>query len=109
MRLNDTPPKINGCNAPGRMRNFASTGNCHSDGLCETDAVAKRMYSPTDQVDRGVLDCVGQIAERRGVSRAEVALAWAYGSARASTLRFPAAIREPYTSIGTFPAGAWDT
>ncbi len=42
----------------------------------ETDEVAKRMYSQTENFDRAVVDRVGQIAERRSVSRAQVALAW---------------------------------
>ena len=42
----------------------------------ETDEVAKRMYSQTEKFDRAVVDRVGQIAERRNVSRAQVALAW---------------------------------
>jgi aryl-alcohol dehydrogenase-like predicted oxidoreductase len=42
----------------------------------ETDQVAKRMYSPTDEFDRKVIDRVGEIADRRGVSRAQVSLAW---------------------------------
>jgi aryl-alcohol dehydrogenase-like predicted oxidoreductase len=45
----------------------------------ETDQVAKRMYSPTDEFDRKVIDRVGEIAERRGVSRAQIALAWIVG------------------------------
>ncbi len=42
----------------------------------ETDQVAKRMYSPTEEVDRRVMDRVGQVSEKRGVSRAQIALAW---------------------------------
>ena len=42
----------------------------------ETDQFAKSMYSPTEQVDRNVIDRVGQVADQRGVPRAQVALAW---------------------------------
>ena len=34
------------------------------------------MYSQTEEADRKVVDRLGQIAEQRGVSRAQVALAW---------------------------------
>jgi len=42
----------------------------------ESDQFGKKMYSPTEAVDREVIDRVGQIAEQRGVPRAQVALAW---------------------------------
>ncbi len=34
------------------------------------------MYSKTEEADRKVVDRLGQIAEGRGVSRAQLALAW---------------------------------
>jgi aryl-alcohol dehydrogenase-like predicted oxidoreductase len=34
------------------------------------------MYSQTEKLDRAVVDRLGQIAEQRGVPRAQVALAW---------------------------------
>jgi aryl-alcohol dehydrogenase-like predicted oxidoreductase len=42
----------------------------------ETDQFGKSMYAPTEEFDRKVSDRVGQISERRGVARAQVALAW---------------------------------
>jgi len=40
------------------------------------DAFAGRMYDPTAEADRAIVDAVGAIAGRRGVPRAQVALAW---------------------------------
>ena len=34
------------------------------------------MYSQTEEADRKVADRLGQVAEQRGVPRAQVALAW---------------------------------
>jgi aryl-alcohol dehydrogenase-like predicted oxidoreductase len=45
----------------------------------ETDQVAKRMYAQTAENDRKIVDAVGQISAQRGVSRAQVALAWMLG------------------------------
>jgi aryl-alcohol dehydrogenase-like predicted oxidoreductase len=42
----------------------------------ETDQFGKRMYLQTEEADRKVVDHLGQIAEGRGVSRAQLALAW---------------------------------
>lgn len=42
----------------------------------ETDQFGKRLYSQTEEVDHLVVNRVGAIAEQRGVSRAQVALAW---------------------------------
>jgi aryl-alcohol dehydrogenase-like predicted oxidoreductase len=42
----------------------------------ETDRFGKTLYSRTEESDRKVLDRVGEIAERRGVPRAQIALAW---------------------------------
>jgi aryl-alcohol dehydrogenase-like predicted oxidoreductase len=42
----------------------------------ETDAVTKRFYGATEDADRKVVEAVAQIAERRGVPRAHVAMAW---------------------------------
>jgi aryl-alcohol dehydrogenase-like predicted oxidoreductase len=42
----------------------------------ETDAVTKRFYGATEEADRKVVEAVAQIAERRGVPRAHVAMAW---------------------------------
>jgi len=42
----------------------------------ETDQFGKKMYTPFEEVDRKVIDRLGQLAEQRGVPRAQVALAW---------------------------------
>lgn len=42
----------------------------------ETDEFAKSLYVPTEDVDRKVVQVVKEIAEDRGVPRAQVALAW---------------------------------
>lgn len=42
----------------------------------ETDAFGNRLYSQTEEADHKVVDRLGEIAERRGVPRAQVALAW---------------------------------
>ena len=42
----------------------------------EIDQFAKRLYSQGIEADRQVVDAVGAVAEARGVSRAQVALAW---------------------------------
>jgi aryl-alcohol dehydrogenase-like predicted oxidoreductase len=47
-----------------------------SSHRAETDRVAKEMYSATDAADRIVAERVKQVAEARGIPRAQVALAW---------------------------------
>jgi 1-deoxyxylulose-5-phosphate synthase len=42
----------------------------------ETDEVGKKLYSGTDEADRKIVELVAQIAAKRGVTRAQVALAW---------------------------------
>ncbi len=42
----------------------------------ETDRFGNSMYSRTEEDDRKVVDRLGEIAEKRGVPRAQVALAW---------------------------------
>src|ERR1022692_2558976 len=42
----------------------------------ETDQFGKSMYSHTEEADRKVVDRLGQVAEQRGVARAQLALAW---------------------------------
>jgi aryl-alcohol dehydrogenase-like predicted oxidoreductase len=42
----------------------------------ETDRFGTKMYSQTEEADRKVVDRLGQVAERRGVARAQLALAW---------------------------------
>jgi aryl-alcohol dehydrogenase-like predicted oxidoreductase len=45
----------------------------------ETDQFGKTLYASAQEADRRVLERVGQVAERRGVPRAQVALAWLLG------------------------------
>lgn len=42
----------------------------------EMDIILKKLYTPTEEADRKVIDLVGQMAEQRGISRAQLALAW---------------------------------
>src|ERR1039457_4744781 len=42
----------------------------------ETDQFGKSMYSKSEEADRKVVDRLGQVAEQRGVARAQLALAW---------------------------------
>lgn len=42
----------------------------------ESDAYGKSLYAATADADRAVIEAVAQVAERRGVPRAQVALAW---------------------------------
>ena len=58
--------------ARGRLtRDWDETSN-----RSETDAVAKSLYAATAEADRKVVEKVAEIAGRRGVPRAQVALAW---------------------------------
>src|ERR1700755_1340732 len=45
----------------------------------ETDQFGKTLYSQTEEADRRVVDRLGEIADQRGVSRAQIALAWMLG------------------------------
>jgi aryl-alcohol dehydrogenase-like predicted oxidoreductase len=42
----------------------------------ETDAFGKKLYGQTEAADHAVVDRLGELAERRGVPRAQLALAW---------------------------------
>jgi 1-deoxyxylulose-5-phosphate synthase len=42
----------------------------------QTDEYGKQIYSGTEEADKPVVDRVGEIAEARGISRAQIALAW---------------------------------
>ena len=41
-----------------------------------TDQMITKMYTPTEAADRKVVEAVAQVAQRLGVARAQVALAW---------------------------------
>ncbi len=47
-----------------------------STSRSETDQVSKRLYTKTAEADRRVVESVAAVAARRGVPRAQVALAW---------------------------------
>jgi aryl-alcohol dehydrogenase-like predicted oxidoreductase len=42
----------------------------------ETDLPQQRWYTPTEEADRKVIDRLSELAEKRGVPRAQLALAW---------------------------------
>jgi 1-deoxyxylulose-5-phosphate synthase len=42
----------------------------------ETDAFGKTLYARTEDADRRVVDRLGEVAEKRGIPRAQVAMAW---------------------------------
>ena len=42
----------------------------------ETDFFGNKMYSSTEEADRKVVDALGALAEKRGIPRAQLALAW---------------------------------
>ncbi len=42
----------------------------------DTDEVAKKLYRVHEDAEKAIIDAVGEIAEARGVARAQVALAW---------------------------------
>jgi aryl-alcohol dehydrogenase-like predicted oxidoreductase len=59
--------------ARGRLtRDWDDLSTTRSEG----DAVAKRFYGQADDSDRAIAAAVAAIADERGVSRAQVALAW---------------------------------
>jgi aryl-alcohol dehydrogenase-like predicted oxidoreductase len=45
----------------------------------KSDEVIAKLYSGTEQADRKIVTAVGNVAERHGVPRAQVALAWLAG------------------------------
>lgn len=45
----------------------------------ETDQFGKSLYSRTEESDHKVVDRLGEVAKQRGVSHAQVALAWMLG------------------------------
>ena len=45
----------------------------------ETDQFGKTLYSKTEDADRKVVDRLGELSEKRGVPRAQLALAWMLG------------------------------
>ena len=47
-----------------------------STNRLETDEYGKKLYNAANESDRQVVERVGEIAQKRGVSRAQIALAW---------------------------------
>jgi aryl-alcohol dehydrogenase-like predicted oxidoreductase len=62
--------------ARGRL---ARPWQAESTKRLETDQFGKTLYARTESADRQVIDRVGQVAEKRGIPRAQVALAWLLG------------------------------
>lgn len=59
--------------ARGRLaRPFDASGTARA----ETDRFGSTLYRQAEDSDRQIIDAVGAVAEERGVSRAQVALAW---------------------------------
>ncbi len=50
--------------------------NAETTKRSETDRFGNTMYGRTEEDDKKVIDRLGEIAEKRGVPRAQVALAW---------------------------------
>jgi 1-deoxyxylulose-5-phosphate synthase len=42
----------------------------------QTDEYGKKLYSGTEEADKPVVDRLGEVAKARGISRAQIALAW---------------------------------
>ena len=61
--------------ARGRLARDWREGSRRQD----TDKFGATLYEKTEEADRRIIDEVGRIAEERGVSRAQVALAWVLG------------------------------
>ena len=59
--------------ARGRLARAWKTETTHRS---ETDAFGKTLYSRTEDADRMVVERLSEVAERRGIPRAQVALAW---------------------------------
>jgi aryl-alcohol dehydrogenase-like predicted oxidoreductase len=42
----------------------------------ETDDIGRQLYAKSVEADSEIIRCVGDVAGKRGVSRAQIALAW---------------------------------
>lgn len=58
--------------ASGRL----ARGGAETSTRLETDPIAKGKYDSTAAADQLVIDRVGEVAEKQGVPRAHVSLAW---------------------------------
>ena len=59
--------------ARGRLTRAWQTG---STKRSESDKYARHIYTAAEEMDRKVVDRLGEVAERKGISRARLALAW---------------------------------
>ncbi|MBS0384201.1 MAG: aldo/keto reductase [Proteobacteria bacterium] len=59
--------------ARGRLARPADSG---ATKRSESDRFGRLLYKRTEEADRAIIDAVGAIAAKRGVPRAQVALAW---------------------------------
>jgi 1-deoxyxylulose-5-phosphate synthase len=50
--------------------------NSETTSRTVTDAFGNRMYSQTEGADRKIVDRLGEVAEKRGIPRAQIAMAW---------------------------------
>jgi len=53
--------------------------NSESTWRTETDQFGNTMYARTEEADKKVVDRLGEVSEKRGIPRAQVALAWLLG------------------------------
>jgi len=60
--------------ARGRLARASEAQSSTTRG--QTDEYGKKLYSATDELDKQVIDRVGEIAKARGIPRAQIALAW---------------------------------
>jgi 1-deoxyxylulose-5-phosphate synthase len=60
--------------ARGRLARAWETQSSTTRG--QTDEYGKKLYSGTEELDKQVIDRVGEIAKARGIPRAQIALAW---------------------------------
>ncbi|MFB9950715.1 aldo/keto reductase [Rhizobium puerariae] len=54
-------------------------------GRIETDVYGATLYTQDQNSNRAIIDAVGRIASERGVSRAQIALAWVLGKSPVNT------------------------
>ena len=61
--------------ARGRL---ARAWQSESTTRSQTDQFGNNMYARTEEADKKVVDRLGQVAEQRGIPRAQIALAWLF-------------------------------
>jgi aryl-alcohol dehydrogenase-like predicted oxidoreductase len=61
-----------------RGRLTRSSESQTSTTRAQTDEYGEEIYSGMEEADKRVIDRVGEIAEQRGVTRAQMALAWLF-------------------------------